>query len=459
MLEGAGRERNEEYREQAMKEKTPLQNSVRRILLFRLCLIVIVLAIIFALLSYYHSREMLTRSVIQATTNRISVIQGRFREIMQVPGADISTALQDAIRYPPGSDIQIKEGSFIYARLHTANREKIGVFEHNTFPALKKVKEYLSESRTQEPEFGKLDYKAVTIGSSPYIDIHVQLIKGDSDSAIFLRAIFALSKEAVHAIHIQAIKIIFYVIGIVLLTALLIYPVIAHLMNKLANFSTGLLNAQLETMEALGTAIAKRDSDTNSHNYRVTLYAVAMGERLGLNELQMQCLIKGAFLHDVGKIGIRDTILLSKGHLNAQEFATMQKHVEYGIEIISQSNWLLDARDIVGGHHEKYDGSGYPNGLRGNNIPLNARIFALVDVFDALTSERPYKKPYSFKQTIALMEEERGSHFDPTLLDTFKELAKALYTKYAGCEDNRLQQRLHQITTRYFHSGIKTLKY
>ncbi len=304
-----------------------------------------------------------------------------------------------------------------------------------------------------------MQYNSVRINGKPYLDIHSKLIEGNDDSAIYLRAAFALSPQTIHSIHRQALQVIFYVIGLVILTALLLYPVIAHLISKLADYSTGLLTAQLETMEALGAAIAKRDSDTNIHNYRVTIYAVAIGEQLMLDEQQMQRLIKGSFLHDVGKIGIRDNILLNKEKLDEREFAIMQKHVVYGLEIIEESGWLRDAADVVGSHHEKYDGSGYPGGLKGDEIPLNARIFAIVDVFDALTSERPYKKPFSYKRTMQIMEDGRGSHFDPALLDVFKKMARHLYDGYAGREDSGLKKELQAITNTYFHSGIDTLLY
>jgi HD-GYP domain-containing protein (c-di-GMP phosphodiesterase class II) len=161
----------------------------------------------------------------------------------------------------------------------------------------------------------------------------------------------------------------------------------------------------------------------------------------------------------VGKIGIRDNILLNKARLNDDEFEIMKKHVQYGLDIIQRSSWLRDAADIVGSRHEKFDGSGYPGGLRAADIPLNARIFAIVDVFDALTSKRPYKDPFSFAKTMEIMADGRASHFDPELLDIFTSLAKELYDEYSGREDEGLQKDLQEITDNYFHSGMNTLRY
>ena len=117
----------------------------------------------------------------------------------------------------------------------------------------------------------------------------------------------------------------------------------------------------------------------------------------------IRILIKGAFLHDVGKIGIRDNILLKPGRLDEEEFEEMKRHVNHGLDIISKSAWLNEASAVVGSHHEKYEGNGYPAGLKGEAIPVLARIFAIADVFDALTSHRPYKKPLSYEETIDIL--------------------------------------------------------
>ncbi len=442
-----------------MVKKTPLKKIIQRKLLFRLSLTILGVAFFFAGFSYYHSTNMITNAIIQASAARIDVVQGRFKELMSRPGADITSVLQDAVNYPPGKNIHIDEGEFVYVMLHSGDRLRIGIYEHPDYTGLDEIKKYLTQTLETSPQYDQLDYRPVTLDGRQYIDIHSKLLEREGTSGIFLRAIFALSEQAIHSAHKLAIRIVLYVIGVVLATALLIYPVITHLINKLADFSTGLLTAHLETMEALGAAIAKRDSDTDSHNYRVTIYAVSLGEKLSMDESPMQCLVKGAFLHDVGKIGIRDNILLNKAQLDENEFAIMQKHVIYGLDIIKQSSWLRDAEDVVGSHHEKYDGSGYPTGLKSDEIPLNARIFAIVDVFDALTSKRPYKEPFTYEQTMAIMGKESSLHFDPSLLDKFKCISGELYDEYAGCEDSRLKKKLLEITDRYFHSGIDTLLY
>ena len=240
------------------------------------------------------------------------------------------------------------------------------------------------------------------------------------------------------------------VIGIVFCTTLILYPIIITLVGRLSYLADVLLEANIETLQALGSAIAKRDRDTDIHNYRVTIYSVTLAESLGMRQENIRGLIKGAFLHDIGKIGIGDQILLKPGKLTKSEREIMKRHVNHGIDIIGRSEWLKDAIDVVGCHHEQFDGNGYPNGLSGEAIPINARIFAIVDVFDALTSRRPYKDSIPFEEAIKILAEGRGGHFDPSLLDSFNKIADSLHEKYSSCADKTLREKLESITRHYF---------
>ena len=268
-----------------------------------------------------------------------------------------------------------------------------------------------------------------------------------------------MSEEAVAQVRRTSLQTAFYVGLIVLATALLLYPVILTLMRRLAHYSEGLLAANLEILEVLGSAIAKRDSDTDAHNYRVTLYSLRLAEAAGLDAERTRALIKGAFLHDVGKIGIRDHILHKPARLDADEFRVMQTHVNHGLDIVHRSRWLADAEDVVGSHHEKFDGSGYPRQIAGAAIPAEARIFAIADVFDALTSRRPYKEPLSFDETMKILETGRGQHFDPVLLDHFGAIARALYDSYCGRDDDGLRDEVRTVVGRFFIGGLETLRY
>lgn len=217
-------------------------------------------------------------------------------------------------------------------------------------------------------------------------------------------------------------------------------------LEKLASL---LLRSNIGMLEVLGSAIAKRDSDTSTHNYRVTIYAIHLGKALGFDNRALSTLIKGAFLHDVGKIAISDTILLKPRKLTCEEFEIMKTHVLHGSEIIRSYEWLCDADDVVLHHHEKFNGKGYPHGLKGDRIPLNARIFALVDVFDALNSKRPYKDSIPFHKTMEMMSTSAGSHFDPELFRVFRKSAEEMHHSLARLSESALTENLHSLMREY----------
>jgi len=179
---------------------------------------------------------------------------------------------------------------------------------------------------------------------------------------------------------------------------------------------------------------------------------VKLAERLALSANTIQHLIKGAFLHDVGKIGIEDSILHKPGRLTDDEFTVMQTHVPLGLDIVDKAAWIKEGMDIVGYHHEKYDGSGYARGLAGDQIPATARIFAIADVFDALTAQRPYKEPFSYEKTMDILKSGRGSHFDPNFVDVFETMSRSVYDSYAGREDDDLKKELDTIIKKYFYA-------
>jgi len=236
----------------------------------------------------------------------------------------------------------------------------------------------------------------------------------------------------------------------VFMAALLLYPLMSGLLSRTVALSSRLLEANLSLLRSLGNAIAKRDADTDAHNYRVTCYAVALAEAVGVGHESITELVLGAFLHDVGKIGIPDQILLKPGRLTSEEFQIMQTHTLLGIEIVAGNPWLAGAEKTIRHHHERFDGKGYPDGLMGEAIPLAARIFALVDVFDALTSIRPYKPALSLKETLSIMEREIGQHFDPSIYAVFRKIAPVLYEQ-GQCRDHaQWNHELKAVLARYF---------
>jgi len=179
------------------------------------------------------------------------------------------------------------------------------------------------------------------------------------------------------------------------------------------------LRCAIHIAKALGHAASLRDHETGEHNIRVAYIASCFGEDLDLDNQTLQALTKGAFLHDIGKIGIKDSILLKNGPLDKKERKEMQLHPILGKDLLIDMPWFDDAIDVVMYHHEKYDGTGYPDKLKGEDIPLVARIFAIIDVFDALINERPYKKAFSLEETMQILKDGSATHFDPELLEKF----------------------------------------
>ncbi|MDX8409766.1 MAG: response regulator [Mariprofundales bacterium] len=174
-----------------------------------------------------------------------------------------------------------------------------------------------------------------------------------------------------------------------------------------------------EAIFLLSKAAEYRDPETASHIVRMAHYSQLIARNMGMDEAEQEMLLEAAPMHDVGKLGTPDRILLKPGKLDDDEFAIMKRHAYQGAEILRQSETRLMqvAADIAIMHHEKFDGSGYPNGLVGEDIAMYARIVAVADVFDALTSERPYKKAWPIEQAVAVLKEERGHHFDPACVD------------------------------------------
>jgi len=196
-------------------------------------------------------------------------------------------------------------------------------------------------------------------------------------------------------------------------------------LERLVNERTEKLHqTRLQIIHNLGRAAEYKDNETGMHIIRMSNYARILGEAAGMSERALHLLYNAAPMHDVGKIGIPDNILLKPGKLNKDEWQVMKTHCAIGAEIIGESgdSELLQLSACVAlTHHEKWDGNGYPNGLKGDNIPFEGRIVAIADVFDALTSVRPYKKAWAVENAMDLLFEESGKHFDPNLVPLFKQ--------------------------------------
>jgi len=186
-----------------------------------------------------------------------------------------------------------------------------------------------------------------------------------------------------------------------------------------------------DTLQALGAAIDLRDNETAGHSQRVCRYSLEIARAMGWQEKDLGRLARGAYLHDIGKLGVPDGILLKPGPLTGEERKLMQRHSQIGFDLLKDIPFLSDAAEIVLMHHERFDGSGYPKGLKGEEIPLGARIFAISDTLDAITSDRPYQRASSFESAREVVRRLSGTAFDPQVVSVFLNLPEHIWPTIA----------------------------
>lgn len=220
-------------------------------------------------------------------------------------------------------------------------------------------------------------------------------------------------------------------------TQLSLYDQQVELERQVKEKTKELIETRLTIIKKLSSAAEYKDSDTGLHVIRMSKYCYVMAKNYGFRSNEAELLLSAAPMHDVGKIGIPDSILGKPGKLNDEEWEVMRTHSEIGKNILGDDEYpLLKLAGIVAlQHHEKWNGKGYPNGLAGEEIDINARIVAIADVFDALTSERPYKKPWTVEKAVEVIKEESGEHFDPKVVESFiKSLPEIIEIKdkYSG---------------------------
>jgi HD-GYP domain-containing protein (c-di-GMP phosphodiesterase class II) len=348
----------------------------------------------------------------------------------------------------------VYDSHFVLVELYDQTKNKV------VEKALERVESIINDLEEKDHEFlmtDQAEYMRFISGKQLYLKIVTPILDLEQPEEIigYFEGIYEVPQDKMREIGLRMVWSIAQVIMAILLTTVILYPVIIGLHQDLIRRSLNLSAANLGMLKVLGGAIAKRDSDTNAHNYRVTIYAISLAEKIGMGVQEIRALIKGAFLHDVGKIGISDTILLKPGKLDKEEFAVMRQHVRHGVDIISHYAWLDDAVTVTRYHHERFDGTGYLDRLKGEEIPRNARIFAIADVFDALTSKRPYKEQFSFEKSVKILRDGAGTHFDPVLVAAFLRIARDLYEQLSGNErESYLNDRLEQLVHNYFKEEI-----
>jgi len=429
-----------------------LQTIVSRTLTRRLALMAALISVLTGAMVYLSERQNLRAQVVEESRVAIQLLIARTVAIMHTQGRAQRDAFRQALEERLAVPVKQQNGEFVYVNFY-----QVGIVESEeriaaAYPQAEAVARFARSLPRAAPVHGK-EAGIITLDKRLHVWAAEPLIEASGPNPAFAQVVFAPSESVLQGIRQKLQRSVLATLLIVVATSALLYPVILQLVRQLTLFSRNLLESNLGALSLLASAIAKRDSDTDVHNFRVTLYAVRLAEALQLDNRTVQTLVKGAFIHDVGKIGVRDEILRKPGKLDAEEFVQMQAHVRHGLDIIGGSRWLADAAQVVGGHHERFDGGGYPEGLTGLAIPLVARVFAVADVFDALTSKRPYKEPLACEAAMELLRQGRGSHFDPAVFDVFSTIAQKLYHTYAGRDDQGLRDELQAVIARVFSQG------
>jgi len=401
-----------------------------------------ILACIASPLAWYVARENAEQSIVSLAIEESGRLLHRYNAI------DMDTP--DAVAKAHDAAQTISGGMFDIVEIYDAHGRKLAAA--NT-PEGKAVESSLPHHG--RPNYTEAFYRGTKLPNGVWaLRVFVPLRNSATDMTLpvtgYFEGVRVMPAWQQDQIFSSALTVALMVGLAALLCGAALYPVVVHLAADNVQKTHEVLDSHISMMEALGRAIAKRDSDTGAHNYRVAWIAAGIAEKMGISGNAMQALIAGSFLHDVGKIGIPDAILLKPGKLDDTEMTIMRTYVNQGKDIVLGAGWLDGAQDVVAAHHEKWNGSGYPEQLSGDSIPLSARIFAVADVFDALCSKRPYKEPMSFEASMAILEKDTGSHFDPAVMAVFQPMARAIYDQLASCDEEATRKLLQDRVKRHF---------
>jgi HD-GYP domain-containing protein (c-di-GMP phosphodiesterase class II) len=430
-----------------VRTRDKMNNHIQRKFIVRLLLAWIALSVLIGAVVLFIETRRINADVVALALQESRDFEKNHGYFLENPDRRHLQQLQEETRK------HIEDGHFITAKVYNRARKLITEASH---PSDRLIEEKISRYRLDIALIDDVHFQQFyDSGGQIFVVVQVPLKANGREIAGYFEGVYKAAPRTMAEIKNRLILSLLQVVVIIFFTTLAIYPIVLFLNRGLIRLTGDLSRANIGMLMVLGGAIAKRDSETNIHNYRVTIYAVRLAEMVGLKREYIAGLIKGAFLHDVGKIAISDTILLKPGKLTDDEREIMKTHVRHGVDIVGHYEWLKDATDVVRHHHEKFDGTGYEAGLKGHDIPINARIFSVADVFDALTSRRPYKEPFALDEAVRILREGRGSFFDPELIDAFAGIATSLYEEIGGADDKLLEDMLNGIIDRYFSTGLQ----
>jgi HD-GYP domain-containing protein (c-di-GMP phosphodiesterase class II) len=417
-------------------------NSFQQRAATRIAAVTIILASIASPAAWFVAREGAEESIVSLATEESRRLLGHFNAI--------NLSAPDAAEHAALAAKTISGGLFDIAEIYDSKGVRLA-------ESLTKEGELVESllPKHGSPQYAAASYESIELQGGRWVlrvFVPLRAVEADVNGVITgyfegVRVVPGWQRDQIFA---SSLSVALMVCLASLLCGAVLYPVVVGLSKDNERKAREVLDSHISMMEALGRAIAKRDSDTGAHNFRVAWIASRIAERMGLKGSAMQALIAGSFLHDVGKIGIPDAILLKPGKLDPAELVVMRTHVAQGEAIVTGMGWLDGANEVVAAHHEKWDGSGYPRQLAGEAIPLAARIFAVADVFDALCSKRPYKAPMGFDAAMAILEKDTGSHFDPSVMVVFRSMAAAIYQRLENSTENEARQLLEERIRQHF---------
>jgi len=414
---------------------------VHKVLIFRLFIVWIVLSAVIGGVVLLRELNGIDKALLELAAEETADLRKRHGPYLAAPDQDHIAQIKAEIAS------HIKDGHFVIIRLYDAE-DRLVASVTNT--AEEESLRGIDESKPSIVWGPNTQFRKFLGKNGQVLILVVVPLNGDSAAVSgYFEAVYKVDERTIKSIRSRILLSLGQVIIIIFITALAVYPVVVLLNRRLLRATRDLARANLGLLKTLGSAAAKRDSDTNSHNYRVTILSTRLAEEMGLAKDFVAGLIAGSFLHDLGKIAIQDRILLKPGMLTAEETRIMRSHVEHGIDIVKHYQGLEAAASIIRHHHEKYDGSGYPAGIAGEEIPLSARIFAIVDVFDALISKRPYKEAFGLEESLVIIRSGSGTHFDPRLVEPFCRVAAAEYRLLTSSDDGRLDRAIDHLIVKY----------
>ena len=410
--------------------------------LFRIFLILLALTIFWAIVIFYYYEKQMADKILESINTRDA------KDIELFENIDFEKKNKEYFEFVKHLEDETKKNQQVYIELYNHDKKPLLKKQFKTYPL--KAQEFM----THRPSIVEdLNYFMIPISSNEayfYFQDKVNI----NGEFVYINTLKKVDELTLSSLKDETFYAIFTVVLTVLLVVIAIFPIIYSQYKKLLNQREELLFSNLSILTSLGNAVAKRDSDTNEHNYRVTYYSLKIAQVMELSNEEILSLIKGAFLHDIGKIAISDNILLKPGSFTKDEFEIMKTHVTHGVDIIKDVPWLKDAKKVILYHHEKVDGSGYPNGVEKNEIPIESRIFAVADVFDALSSKRPYKEAFDIYKSFSILKSDSNTHFDKDVVDAFELIYEKVYYDISGKNSDELKRMFEQLLKPYFVDSI-----